>query len=255
MGKRRVDTMTDFTRAQFITRMLQLPEAEIVRADPGEILHALRETVPQEVWKIGLQTSGEDGRPAQFWRIRGNYYLDDPTFTNGLVDFLDMDYNTEIGLHVRPGKSALTAAKLPPPGTAPPQPSSPSPPTTVLASGPYKEVFLALNYYISTGDHIGEGQARPLGNGRVHLLIPYAPREREDKENWERLQARLTQIQTQDKLALSVVDLGPASGNFRVMAIEIAAADVARLAQVLKAKPGPLGWGSLHAFLQQHGLA
>jgi len=122
------------------------------------------------------------------------------------------------------------------------------------SQGPINDLFLALNYYISTGDHVGEGVAYPLPNGGLAVLIAYAPRELEDADNWRRLEARLEQIRRDESLLLRIEDQGGTPGGFRGMAVIVALADLPRLTYLLKAAPGPLGWGSMRSFLAQHGL-
>jgi len=63
-----------------------------------------------------------------------------------------------------------------------------------LQGTPINRLFFALNHYISTADHIGEGIALPVGGSRVKILVPYNPRELEDADNFRRLVARTDEI-------------------------------------------------------------
>jgi len=38
--------------------------------------------------------------------------------------------------------------------------------------GPINDLFYAINFYISTGDHIGEGNAAEMEDGQLFVIIP-----------------------------------------------------------------------------------
>jgi hypothetical protein len=120
--------------------------------------------------------------------------------------------------------------------------------------GPINDAFLALNHYISTGDHVGEGIAMYWHDGRIAFNVPYAPRELEDKDNWTRLEARLHQMQADDDFSVEIQDGGMTPGGFRVMILLLAEDDVPAFTLALKEKPGPIGWGSMRSFLISKGI-
>jgi hypothetical protein len=123
---------------------------------------------------------------------------------------------------------------------------------TQSQQGAINDAMLALNYYISTGDHIGEGVAIPLPSGEIALLIAFAPHELEDADNWNRLEARLIEMHGEG-LKLKIENEGQ-QGIFVMIRLILKELDLPAFTTALKSKPGPLGWGSLYTFLERHGL-
>ena len=117
---------------------------------------------------------------------------------------------------------------------------------TPLADTPVNRLFFAINHYVSTGDHIGEGVAQDRGGGQVCVLVPFNPRELEDKDNFDRLKARLEQLQqgrNADAPRFTLAYQGQ-GGRFSVWGLTIQSTDCDALADLLVEEPGPLGWGS-----------
>lgn len=132
---------------------------------------------------------------------------------------------------------------------------------TPVQNTPLNRLFLALNHYISTGDRVGEGLAIPGGNpkGTTHqVLIPHQPGEATDAADWEKLRARLAQLEAEGQ-GFKLTDEGFAPGpsgrrHFHIHALHVPTTKVLRLTALLREKPGPLGWGSFYDLLRTHGL-
>lgn len=131
---------------------------------------------------------------------------------------------------------------------------------TPLQDRPLNRLFVALNHYISTGDHVGEGVATP--EGTIHqVLLAHRPSDATDAADWEKLQARLDELKSQG-LGLKLTDEGrvpnvPGPGGPQQMhlhALHVPTGQVAWLTSLLREKPGPLGWGSFYETLRAHGL-
>jgi hypothetical protein len=79
--------------------------ASIESATAREVRNALTGRLDPVVLDLALQPTGEDGRPARWWRVPARdeegyaFYLDDPTF-GPPANLADLAYNPEIGLHV-----------------------------------------------------------------------------------------------------------------------------------------------------------
>lgn len=126
-----------------------------------------------------------------------------------------------------------------------------------VANTPINRAIFALNFYISTGDFIGEGVALEQGSHTL-LLVLHNPREWEDKDNWERLQARLLVLE-RERLLVGVRHLGWSPGvngpqTFQTNAILVETKHLDDFARAVREKPGPRGWGSLYTFLERHNL-
>ena len=122
-----------------------------------------------------------------------------------------------------------------------------------VANGPIHKLMVAFNHYITTAEHIGDGVALPVGDD-LAVCIPYAPCEFEDSTNWRCLEARLQEIVAKDSLNIRIRNDGTGEGRFTLMIVTLPQSDITRLTTLLKAKPGPLGWGSLRTFLTARGL-
>jgi hypothetical protein len=114
---------------------------------------------------------------------------------------------------------------------------------------PLNRLFFALNYYISTGDRIGEGVALPAGqqggSELVKLLIPVNTRMEQDQQDFAALRARL------DQLGCELDDLGR-QGVMHLHGLTVARDEMDALAQKLRAEPGPKGWGSVKETIDAH---
>ena len=116
---------------------------------------------------------------------------------------------------------------------------------------PAGRAVFALNYYISTGDHVGEGVAYIKEKSTV-LLVAHRPREWEDKDNWERLLARIRELENEKFPCVAIHEGG--DGEFTFWGIRVLTSELDNFAAKIKEKPGPRGWGSMYTFLERHGL-
>lgn len=110
-------------------------------------------------------------------------------------------------------------------------------------------LMYGLNHYISIGDHIGEGLAYIMGDD-LALLVVHNPGNPVDAEDWRRLSARLYELRREVRFQLKYHGASP---PFEAWNLKLARADVDRFAALLREGPGPLGWGSVYAQLQQLG--
>lgn len=120
-----------------------------------------------------------------------------------------------------------------------------------MREGAFTDLFLAINHYISTGDHVGEGIALPDPEDGLRVLVPYDPDNKTDNEDAVRLQRRVSEIMDARTMPLAMDHEGR-SGKFAVLVILVGEKDARRLAQELVRTPGPGGWGSMKALIDQH---
>lgn len=66
----------------------------VTPATAEEIREAYADSAAAVVVEVATQ------EPAYYWRVGSRYYLDDPYFGD-VVAIDDLDYNSELGLHVR----------------------------------------------------------------------------------------------------------------------------------------------------------
>ena len=123
---------------------------------------------------------------------------------------------------------------------------------TPVAEGPVSDLFLAINHFVSTGDHIGEGVALPEPGGRVLVQIPYDPGNPDDRDDFRRFASRMAEVGAADpSLAFPVRELGRAPG-FTVAGFSVPEADCRRLARELVRSGGAEGWGTGKAVIDEH---
>jgi len=122
---------------------------------------------------------------------------------------------------------------------------------TPLRGTPVNRLFLAINHYVSTGDHFGEGMALPLAApaGVLRFVIPVNRAMEQDLEDFDRFRARFEQLAPKYKTELE--DQG-AEGLFHMWTFDLPERLVDRLARDLRAAPGPLGWGSPKSVIDEH---
>lgn len=77
-----------------VARMAGVSERDVQPVSVNEVRTALADRVPEAVLDVATQ------EPAHYWRVGTRYFLDDPYF-GAVVDISDLDYNGEIGLHMR----------------------------------------------------------------------------------------------------------------------------------------------------------
>lgn len=120
---------------------------------------------------------------------------------------------------------------------------------TPLIDQPLNRLFFAINHYISTGDHFGEGIAVPEG-GRVRVLIPVNVNLPQDGEDLRAFRSRFEELQSAYETALGY--MGEEEG-FEFWSFLIREDQADALARDLRASPGSLGWGSGKAIIDAHG--
>lgn len=123
---------------------------------------------------------------------------------------------------------------------------------TKLSEGPINDLFLAINHYVSTGDHIGEGVALPEPDGRVLIQIPYNPRNATDADDFKRFASRMAEIAVADpSLQFPVKDMGK-TPHFTIGGFVIGQDQMRALARELVRDGGLLGFGSGKRLIDQH---
>ena len=119
------------------------------------------------------------------------------------------------------------------------------------------QLFLAINHYVSTGDHIGEGIALPhspsqnrpglpLPTDVLQILMPCNTEDKLDISDFEKFKSRFLELQDTFKTKL---EEGKPNGKFRLYFFLLRFGDCQALSQALMEKPGPLGWGSPKAII------
>ena len=62
-------------------------------------------------------------------------------------------------------------------------------PSTIRnTEGPINDLFYAVNFYITTGDRIGEGNAAEMEDGQLLVIIPLGKTNAEDQADADRLE-------------------------------------------------------------------
>ena len=125
-------------------------------------------------------------------------------------------------------------------------------PIDVISEGPVRDLFLALNHYISTGDHVGEGVAMEDHQGDYLFNIAYDPQNAVDAADYIRFRRRITEIMEAGAIPLMVTEPDGRRGQFLVALLHVKPADVRRLAQELVRSPGAAGWGSMKPLIDEH---
>lgn len=120
-----------------------------------------------------------------------------------------------------------------------------------ITGTPLNRLFFAINHYVSTGDHIGEGIAYELSPQRRRLVIPVNPRNRVDVEDKQALRARMKELYGIAP-ARFLGPLSQRSGIFELYYMDIDLGDMDRMADLLMEKPGPKGWGSMKKTIDQY---
>lgn len=77
-----------------VARAAGVSPALVQQIDVADVRRALADRIASAVLDVATQ------EPATYWLADGRYWLDDPYFGD-VVAFDDLDYNADIGLHVR----------------------------------------------------------------------------------------------------------------------------------------------------------
>lgn len=105
---------------------------------------------------------------------------------------------------------------------------------------PLNRLFFAINHYVTTGDHIGEGIATG-DEKRMRVTIPVRTDSKDDQANFAAFRSRFEELA--DKYRLVLGYLGE-HRNFEGWTFEIDVERMDALAVDLRERPGPLGWGT-----------
>jgi hypothetical protein len=122
----------------------------------------------------------------------------------------------------------------------------------IKSEGLEVEIFLALNYYISTGDYLGHG----LGitqHGQLFCQIPVNQENPIDLDDWNKLVARIDQVRRQYGIHAVIEDHGR-HNNFIVKTVAFPLSQLEEWMVRLIQEPGPLGWGSTYQSLWDHEM-
>lgn len=112
---------------------------------------------------------------------------------------------------------------------------------------PINKLFWAVNHYISTGDHIGEGVARREGDHWLLTLVVNAASST-DLLDMGKLVARLAEI---DPPLATLTWIGQ-KGDIHGWALGVADTDITALTEALTSQQGPEGWGSGKAVIDRY---
>ncbi len=115
-------------------------------------------------------------------------------------------------------------------------------------SQPLRRLFFAINHYISTADHIGEGVAMDAGD-RLRVCIPVNLEMVQDREDWAAFRSRFDELAADFDTRLEDLD---ADGDMRLWTFLVDPNRLEDLATALMSRPGPAGWGSGKAVIDAH---
>ncbi len=122
----------------------------------------------------------------------------------------------------------------------------------IVTEGPVRDMILAINHYVSTGDHIGEGVAMEGEGGGYLFGVPYDPRNPDDRDDARRLRQRLAEIAAAHPgLSVRTEDHPPA-GGFSYFVVHVRPELARRLAAELVRSSGDAGWGSGKPRIDKH---
>ncbi|PRY38472.1 hypothetical protein CLV58_109199 [Spirosoma oryzae] len=133
-------------------------------------------------------------------------------------------------------------------------------PIEPLENTPINRLFLAINHYISTGDHIGEGMAVPEGpqkvrrgepdaQDKIRILVPYNITNDTDLDDLACFTSRFNELASQFSTRLEPLQ---GNGQFGLTSFVIRYQQAHLLSSKLMEKPGPAGWGSNKALIDQY---
>lgn len=130
------------------------------------------------------------------------------------------------------------------------------PATIRNTEGSINDLFYAVNFYISTGDHIGEGKAGETEDGQLLVIIPLSKTNAEDQADADRLEQRVTEIQSADIQSGGAVAVTlehhKDTGEFDYLLLRLAAEDARPLARELVRQMGGKGWGTPKRDIDKH---
>ena len=113
----------------------------------------------------------------------------------------------------------------------------------MLTEGEINNLVVAVNQYVSTGDHIAEGVAYQTPPGDHYVLaIPVSKSLPLDQEDFSKLRARIAEIAK--SLPVNLHKDPTSDPRFDYWMLSIHEDSVDTLIDALLERPGPLGWGS-----------
>lgn len=122
-------------------------------------------------------------------------------------------------------------------------------PIIVKNGEPLSLLFMSINHYISTGDHLGEGIAIEEDAQRVRVVVTVNTTLKDDKEDFEKFKAKFDEIKA--KFQTRLIDHGRTS-IFHTHSFVIAKKDIEAMSQAFVESPGPLGWGSMKKLIDDN---
>lgn len=125
------------------------------------------------------------------------------------------------------------------------------PPTVRNTEGPINDLFYAVNFYITTGDRIGEGNAAEMEDGQLLVIIPLGKTNAEDQADADRLEQRVTEVQHAGAVMVTL-ERHANMGAFDYLLLKLAVKDARRLARELVREMGGRGWGTPKRTIDQH---
>lgn len=81
-------------RKNAVAQLAGVSPADVQQMSVDQLRQALADRVPAIVLEVATQ------EPATYWRVGNRYFFDDPFF-GPVVDMAELDYNSQIGLHLR----------------------------------------------------------------------------------------------------------------------------------------------------------
>ena len=79
-------------RREDVARQARVSVEAVQPATVDEVREALADQLPAGVLQVATQ------QPAQYWRVGGHYFLDDPSFGD-VVEMTALAYDATLGLH------------------------------------------------------------------------------------------------------------------------------------------------------------
>lgn len=122
-------------------------------------------------------------------------------------------------------------------------------PIIVKNGEPLSLLFVAINHYISTGDHIGEGIALEEGSQKVRVVVAVNTTLKDDREDFLKFKSKFDAIKLKFQTRLD--DHGR-EGIFHTHSFAVAKKDIELMTQAFTEAPGALGWGSMKGLIEKN---
>lgn len=108
-------------------------------------------------------------------------------------------------------------------------------PIIVKNGEPLSLLFVAINHYISTGDHIGEGIALEEGSQKVRVVVAVNTTLKDDREDFLKFKSKFDAIKLKFQTRLD--DHGR-EGIFHTHSFAVAKKDIELMTQAFTEAPG-----------------